>query len=251
MLSPRAFLRVVLVALSTLFAHGTIALSATLKPVARQRQLKIRNAAFRRWARQMCRILGIRMTVEGQPPTGAFVLVTNHVSYVDIMVLASRVNSAYVAKADLRGWPLLGRIFGTADTIFIDRGRKRDLLRVIEAVQESLDRGLGVSLFPEGTSGRGDGILRFKPSLLEIAATKSYPVHYATLTYRAPPETSAQQAICWWGAAAFVPHFLALLELPYFEATLRFGSQPIRAGDRKALAEQLRAAMLRSFEPMA
>ncbi|MEM7350846.1 MAG: lysophospholipid acyltransferase family protein [Acidobacteriota bacterium] len=234
----------------TLVAHGTIILSALTRRLAPRWQMRVRNAAFRRWARQMCRLLGLRLQVEGPAPDGRFVLVTNHVSYVDIMALGACVDAAFVAKADLRGWPILGWIFQTADTIFVDRTRKRDLLRVIENVDQTLERDLGVLFFPEGTSGKGDQILRFRPSLLELAASRNYPVHYATLSYRAPAGESAQDKICWWGDASFVPHFLKLLELPYFEATLTFGARPIRAENRKALAEQLREAMRDQFEPM-
>ncbi len=249
LMSPRTFIRVPLIVISTLFAHGTIILSTILKPVAPQLQMRIRNAAFRRWGRQMCRLLDIRLEIEGQPPTGPFILVVNHVSYVDIMVLATCVDGAYVAKADLRSWPLLGWIFKTADTIFIDRTRKKDLLRVIDQVQASLEHRMGVLIFPEGTSGKGDEILRFKPALLQLAAAKSYPVHYATLNYRTPGHPT-HEVVCWWGDASFTPHFMRLLRFSGFEATLRFGSEPITASDRKSLAGQLREAMMRDFTPM-
>ena len=249
-MSLRAFLRVPAILFVTLFAHGTIVFASLLQPLAPRLRRRLRNAAFRRWGRQMCRILGARVAVEGRPPTGRFILVANHVSYVDIMVLATAVDGTFVAKADLRGWPLLGWIFRTADTIFIDRARKKDLLRVLEQVETCLDRDLGVMIFPEGTSGKGDEILRFKPSLLELAASEEVPVHYAVLRYQVPPAWLTHQTVCWWGDAPFLPHFFKLLDLPRFDASLRFGSEPIRAADRKALAERLRAAMMQHFTPM-
>ena len=251
MLSPRALLRAPFIALATVLAHGTILASRLLRPFAPKLQLRIRNAAFQRWGRQICRLMGMRVKVEGRPPEGEFVLVANHVSYVDIILLASQIEAAFVAKASLSGWPFLGWAFRAADTIFIDRNRKKDLLRALDGVQEKLDRGLGVLIFPEGTSSKGEEILRLKPSLLRLAVERDYPVHFATLTYRAPGETPAHEAICWWDDTPFLSHLARLLSLPYFEATLRFGTEPISAGDRKLLAEKLRSAMQRSFTPIA
>ena len=249
-MSPRALLRVPFVALATLFAHTTILASVLLRPIAPRLQLRIRNAAFRRWGRQLCRLMGARIEVQGRPPTGEFVLVSNHLSYVDIIVLASQIEAAFVAKASLRRWPLLGWAFQTADTIFIDRARKKDLLRVLQAVHRQLDRGLGVLIFPEGTSSKGEEILRLKPSLLRLAAERDYPVHYVTLSYRTPGGAPAHRTVCWWDDTPFLTHVLRLLGLPYFEVTLRFGAEPIRAGDRKLLADQLQSAMEQSFTPV-
>jgi 1-acyl-sn-glycerol-3-phosphate acyltransferase len=166
-------------------------------------------------------------------------------------VLASFVHTAFVAKAEIQGWPALGRIFQTADTIFIDRGRKRDVVRVMELVGQEIDRGLGVLVFPEGTSGKGDEILPFKPSLLEFACSRDLPVHWATLHYRTPEgQLPASQAVCWWGNEGIVPHFKRLIVLPSFEAILRFGDEPVAHGNRKELAEALRSRMLEHFEPM-
>ena len=218
--------------------------------VAPRRQLAIRNAAFNWWGRAMCRIMGLRVEVEGEAPKGRFFLVANHVSYVDIILLASQISAAFVAKASLARWPLLGWMFLTADTIFIDRARKRDLLRVLDRVRQCLKRDLGVLIFPEGTSGKGEEILRFKSPLLQLA-TEQRLVHYVTLTYRAPGRRPAHEIICWWDDTPFLSHLLRLLCLPYFEATLRFGHQPVLVGDRKALAEELRSAMTASFIPIA
>ncbi len=250
-MSLRALLRVPAVAVVSLIASGTMAVARPLILVAPSHQLAIRNAAFRWWGRSICSLMGMRVQVEGVAPTGRFFLVANHVSYVDIIVLASQVSAAFVAKASLAGWPLLGLMFLGADTIFINRARKRDLLRVMERVGGCLERDMGVLIFPEGTSGKGEEILRFKPSLLQLATERDQPVHYATLTYRTPGDQPAHQTVCWWDDTPFLSHLVRLLGLPYFEATVCFGDQPIAAGDRKVLAERLRSAMAESFTPIA
>jgi 1-acyl-sn-glycerol-3-phosphate acyltransferase len=246
----RALLRVPAVFLVSLLAAGTMTVVRPLILVAPRRQLAIRNAAFRWWGRVMCRIMGLRVEVEGETPTGRFFLVANHVSYVDVILLASQVPAAFVAKISLARWPLLGWMFLAADTIFIDRARKRDLLRVLDRVRGCLKRDLGVLIFPEGTSGKGEEIMRFKSPLLQLATEERQPVHYVTLTYRAPGRRPAHEVVCWWNDTPFLYHLLRLLGLPYFEATVRFGREPVLAGDRKALAEELRSAMTASFTPI-
>lgn len=249
-MSLRALLRAPAVTLVSLLASATMAIARPLVVVAPRRQLMIRNAAFRWWGRTMCRIMGLRIEVEGEAPRGRFFLVANHVSYVDIILLSSLISAAFVAKASLARWPLLGWMFLGADTIFINRARKRDLLRVMDRVRGCLERDLGVLLFPEGTSGKGEEILRLKSPLLQLAAERGQPVHYATVSYRAPGEEPAHKTVCWWDDTPFLSHLLRLLGLPYFEATVRFGSQPVIARDRKVLAERLRAAMANSFTPI-
>ncbi|MCP3964284.1 MAG: hypothetical protein GY719_41175 [bacterium] len=249
-MSPRAFLRVPPIALATVLAAGSMLVLRVLRPVAPRLQLTLRNAAFRAWGRILCRLMGMRIEVEGTPPSGRFLLVANHVSYVDIMLIASQVSAAFVGKADLRGWPLLGWGFGVSDTIFIDRARKKDILQVTGRVKDCLTRGLGVAIFPEGTTGNGEDILRLKPALLQLAAEEGQGVLYATVSYRTEGQPTARQTVCWWDDTPFMIHLLRLLSLPSFEATLRFGEQPIHADDRKLLAEQLREAMMRIFTPI-
>ncbi len=251
MMSLRAILRGPAILLVSVLASVTMTITRPLIMIVPRRQLAIRNAAFLWWGRVMCRIMGIRVRVEGQPPRGRFFLVANHVSYVDIIVLASQITAAFVAKASLARWPLLGLMFLSADTIFINRGLKRDLLRVMEQVRDCLGRDLGILVFPEGTSGKGEEILRFKSPLLQLAAERDQAVHWVTLSYRAPGDRPAHQTVCWWDDTHFLKHLVRLLGLPDFEATLRFGQAPIQAGDRKVLAERLRAAMTESFTPIA
>ena len=250
-MSLRVLLRVPAIALISLLASGIMVAVRPLILLAPRRQLALRNAAFRWWGKTVCRIMGLRIEVEGQVPSGRFFLVANHVGYVDIVLLASQVSAAFVAKASLAGWPLMGWMFLSADTIFINRASKRDLLRVMQRVRGCLERDLGVLLFPEGTSGKGEEILPFKPPLLQLAAERNQPVHYATITYRAPGTLPAHQTVCWWDDTPFLSHLMRLLSLPYFEATVRFGNEPILAENRKILAEQLRSAMAESFSPIA
>ena len=208
-----------------------------------------RARALSAWARRIVPVLGMRMTVEGPVPAAPFVLVTNHLGYIDIVVLAAQAPIAFVAKAEIARWPLIGRFARAAGTVFIDRARVRDIPRVVGAIEASFAGGIGVAIFPEATSSAGSEVLRFRPSLLEAAARARLPVVYAALTYRTPPdEPPAHFSVCWWGDMGFPGHVAKLFALRSFEARLRFGSERVIEADRKLLAERLHRKVSELFE---
>ena len=136
-----------------------------------------RNVIFRVWARLCLRVIGGRLRVEGSPPRAPFLLVCNHLSYVDIPVLAACTDAWFVAKMEIRAWPLVGVLCRSVGTIFIDRKLTRDVLRVNELVEDVLRRGYGVVIFPEGTSTQGFEVGRFRTSLLDYPARNGMQVH--------------------------------------------------------------------------
>ena len=115
--------------------------------------------------------------MEGTPPRGLFLLASNHLSYLDIMVLGSLAPSLFVAKSEIRSWPLFGWISRGAGTLFVDRERPKDVVRVGGEMVERLEAGLSLTLFPEGKSTRGVDVQPFMPSLLEAAARTGVACH--------------------------------------------------------------------------
>lgn len=203
------------------------------------------------WAKLLALIIGMRVRIEGTPPRPPFFLVANHLSYVDIITIASHLECNFVAKNDIAGWPGMGALAAGVGTIFIDRKNFQDIPRVIRLINESLNEGVGVVLFPEGTSTMGDGIRPFSPALLEPAARAGYPVSYAAISYRTPPtEPPAHAAVCWWGDMEFVPHFVKLAMMSKFEVTVTYGEDAILADDRKLLAKSLWSAVNEHFRPV-
>lgn len=189
----------------------------------------------------MCRALGVRVDAD-QPPADLRFLVANHLGYVDILVLGSLAPVAFVSRADVAGWPVIGPLARCFDTVFLARERKRDLPQVNAVVAERLASGCALALFPEGTSTDGAAVLPFRPSLLATAADAGLPVHAAALHYAThAPDEPAARSVCWVGDAPFLPHALAMLSVRRIDATVRFARQPRTERDRKRLAAALQA----------
>ena len=210
-----------------------------------------RNRIFGGWARASARVLGMKVDVRNRPPLAPFLLVANHLSYVDIILLRSQMDCAFIAKSEVAGWPVLGLLSRSMNTIFIDRKQKRDTLKAIPRIAQAMTRESGLVLFAEGTSTNGQTVSPFRPALLECAARKQLPVHYASISYSVPANQSpADQSVCWWGEMTFPGHVFRLLQLPEFQASLMFGPEPIVAGDRRVLATRLWSAVSAQFTPV-
>ncbi|MEM8998545.1 MAG: lysophospholipid acyltransferase family protein, partial [Acidobacteriota bacterium] len=144
---PALLARTAVVLAATLGGYALLVVAALLSKISPARGLAFRNVAFRFWSRTLLRAFRVRATVEGDPPPPGSMLIANHVSYVDIPLIGQAFDAAFVAKADISGWPLLGTIFAAAQTVYIDRGRKRDLVRVMAEMDRYRRRGLGLLVF--------------------------------------------------------------------------------------------------------
>jgi 1-acyl-sn-glycerol-3-phosphate acyltransferase len=218
---------------------------------SRGHALKWRNQNLGSWARATAGIMGLTVNVQNRPPSAPFLLISNHLSYVDVVVLASQMHCTFIAKSEVAGWPIIGLLCSAVDTIFIDRNRKRDVLRAMKTAETAFERGLGVVLFPEGTSTGETTPQPFKSSLLEFAARQRLPVHYASVSYVVPHgERPAAESVCWWGSMTFHDHLFRLLQLAEFEAKLTFGPQPVIDEDRHVLAAKLWSAVSAQLKPL-
>jgi 1-acyl-sn-glycerol-3-phosphate acyltransferase len=232
-----AWIRAAGAALVILGAGALLAAGALPLAFAPRLRRRFRERLFRATSRRLLALLRAEVRVSGPLPAPPFLLATNHLSYVDVLVLASRMPVRFVAKAEVRRWPLLGPICRGFGTLFIDRSDRRDIPRVLAEIERSLARGEGVILFPEGTSSSGESILPFRSPLLALPARLGLPVHAAALRYDPP-------SVCWGGKTPLASHLLSLFRLEHIEATVAFAPEPMVDGDRKRLAERLREAVL-------
>ncbi len=240
---PSATISTVLLGIWRAFAVVFFSLCAlvenaiTIPFFARTRHLHARAAWLHRWSRFACRVLGIRVTTRGSmPPSG--LLVCNHLSYLDIVVLSSVQPCAFVAKRDVATWPLFGWLARAAGTIFVDRERRLSSPVVVGLIRNAIASGSVVVLFPEGTSSDGTTVLPFKSALLESAVQLRCPVAAGAVEY-ALNHGSVADEVCYWRDMSLVPHLCNLFFKREIRSSCSFSPPKIRTGDRKNIAREL------------
>lgn len=142
-----------------------------------------RDVHVQRWCQELLRILDIEHVVEGQYDPTARLIVANHVSWLDILAINAAQPVCFVGKSELRTWPILGWLIVNTGTVFIERARRKDAVRVVHHMADVIRAGQLVAIFPEGTTGDGHGVLPFHANLLQAAIAASSPVQPVALRY--------------------------------------------------------------------
>ena len=201
-----------------------------------------RQARIGWWSGKMLRCVGVSLQVDGVPAVGASLLVVNHVSWLDILAVHAVVPRArFVSKADVKAWPLLARLIDSAGTLYLERERKRDALRVVHAMAEALQGGATVAIFPEGTTSTGHGLLPFHANLLQAAIATGTPVQPAALRY-ADASHSVSEAVEFVGATTLLTSLWRTARGDRIAARLSFlPPRPSAGRDRRALAAELQS----------
>jgi len=196
-----------------------------------------------RHARRLLKIFKLEPQVAGPVPTRGL-LVSNHLGYLDILLLASITPAVFVSKSEIKSWPLVGWLTQMGGTLFVNRERRGQVGRMNEEIQAALDLGVLVILLPEGTSSNGGSVLPFKSSLLEPAAQSAHPLSVGAIQYTLE-DGDAVEDVCYWGDHTFLPHLLNLLGKRAVRATVHFAPFQRTGADRKQLALQLREEILK------
>ncbi len=144
-----------------------------------------RREINRRWSRELLRITGIDVRAIGFPKTTdrPVTLVANHVSWADIFALNTERACHFIAKRELRQWPIAGRLLENVGTVFIDRNNRRETHRLASVIHGLMEAGETVAVFPEGTTSRGDDVLKFHASLLEPVVAVGGEVWVVAIRY--------------------------------------------------------------------
>ncbi len=236
----RAAGRICWVAWELAVVVGNYLFTTTLAP--KQSKRLARAAWLHRSSRRHLKIFGYTATVTGPIPKSGL-LVSNHLSYLDILAISAATPAVFVSKAEVKRWPLFGWLAKLAGTVFIERERRTHVGQVNREIQAALAGSALVVIFPEGTSSDGETILSFRSSLLEPALAGGYEISTACLHYELP-DGDAKNEVCYWGDHTFSPHLINLLGKKSIRATLRFGKFQRTTDDRKELAIQLRDAVI-------
>jgi len=212
--------------------------------------------------RYLCRLFGIRITVFGKPIQDRGVLmVGNHTSYFDILVLSSLAQISFVAKSEVAGWPIFGILAKLQQAVFVERARRSQTGEARDQIRERLLAGDALVLFPEGTSNDGNRVLPFKSALMGAVETEIgkdpqgrplyVPVQPVSLAYVGvhgiPMGRENRPLYAWYGDMELVPHLWEALLSGPMEVVVEF-HPPITvdaAGGRKAMAAQVEAIVRR------
>jgi 1-acyl-sn-glycerol-3-phosphate acyltransferase len=228
-----------------LFLHllrGVLTIALFFPFYGRQR----RKAAVRGWSARSLAIIGVVPRVYGAPPASAsrsLVLVANHVSWLDIQVIHSVWQVRFVAKSEVRKWPVIGWLSAHAGTLFIERGSKRHAMRINQSIHAAFVDGDAIGVFPEGTTTHGDEIGKFHGSLLQPAVDEEAlvcPVALRYLDVDGKPCIDASYV----GDTTLAQSVRAILRQPRITAELHFLA-PIDAKGRtrRDLAAETREAI--------
>lgn len=201
-----------------------------------------REEAVQAWALKMLAILGIALDVRGRPAaSGPVLLVANHISWLDILVMHAARHCRFVSKADVRHWPLIGTLATGAGTLYIERSQRRDAMRVVHRMTQSLQAGEVVAVFPEGTVSDGRGLLAFHSNLLQAAVSADAPVQPLSLRYLDRASGRDSDGPLYLGDDTLLGSVWRTVAGPPFVAQVRFGEPQRAAGrDRRQWAQDLR-----------
>jgi len=193
------------------------------------------------WCRRITRAMGVDCSVEGAVPAYGAV-VSNHLSYLDILVFCSLRPFVMVAKSEVRRWPIIGRLAANAGTVFVMRGGGPPTWPgVNRAMAEAYCSGLPVLFFPEGTTTDGSTVLEFRRGLFHSVLNEGVPLNVAALRFSVTGRgASAARDVCWWGDALLAPHIFRLLGLDSVSAAIRFGAEVSEREDRFVLSQTAR-----------
>ena len=206
-----------------------------------------KNRRIEAWAGALLAKLAIQLVVKGVPPaTGPMLLVSNHISWLDILVMHASKHCRFVSKADVKHWPVLGALATGAGTMYIERESRRDAMRVVHHMCEALQNGDILAVFPEGTTGNGIEMLPFHANLLQAPIAADAPIQPVALSFQDATTGQISQAMSYVGDETLVDSLWRTLKTPAITAIVTYGQPQYHQGrDRRVWAADLRGEIER------
>ena len=190
-------------------------------------------------AENMCALHGVRLSVRGRVPRSPALLVANHMSYFDPLIIASQLPCTAVAKSDVATWPCIGELCRRLGVLYVERDNALSGARVLRQALRALDAGVSVLVFPEGTTTTGAEVLPFKRGCFGAAAIAGVPIVPVAISYQCTD-------MAWVGDALFLPHYMRTMAKPYTRVSIEF-LEPLAYAEARTvadLAEQARRRII-------
>jgi len=205
-----------------------------------------REARVQAWAMQLLRIWSIDLEVRGQAVVrGPCLMVCNHISWLDILVIHATRHCRFVSKSELKTWPLIGTLATGAGTLYIERENRKDAMRMVKDMARSLKDGDVLAVFPEGTTGDGLDLLPFHANLIQSAIDAEAPIQPLALQYFDQSTRQISMAARFVGDDTLVGSIWQTLNANGLKAVVNFGQlQNASRRDRRAWAQDLRADVI-------
>ncbi len=234
--------------ITVMFGLGLFAVSVIM-PISRlclrRRSQKLEEAIVMHWNRTTCRILKVRLNVKGQLDPSAKLIVANHISWLDIISLGSQFPCQFIAKGDVADWPIIGYLAKGIGTLFVKRGDATQTGTTAEMMVWRFRQGRRLLLFPEGTTSRGDSVLRFHGKLFQPAQLAGICVQGVALNYQGEAKSQAP----FIGEDEFLPHLFNLLKLEAIELNIHFCPAVPAGTDRSIMAQTTHSQILDVINP--
>lgn len=203
------------------------------------------SAQVQAWALALLGHAGITLEIRGRPPiTGPVLLVSNHISWLDIPVMHAARHCRFVSKSDVQDWPLIGTLATAAGTLYIERSSRRDALRMVHLMRDALNANEVLAVFPEGTTGDGRTLLAFHANLLQAAVSADAPVQPVGLRFVDKASGQTSYAPSYLGDETLIGSIWRTLCAPPIAAVVHYGEPEWAEGrDRRAWSQQLRTTV--------
>ena len=201
-------------------------------------------AAVEEWAQGMLSILGITVRVQGEPSKGPVLMAANHISWLDILVMHAACHCRFVAKSEIRAWPLLGVLTAGGGSLFIERTSNRDAMRVVHQMADALSKGQLLAVFPEGGTGDGKTLLPFHGNLLQAAIVAQAPIQPIGLQFLEAHSGEISFAPCYHAEDTLLGSVWRTLCAPPLLAVVHYGANEMAQGrSRRQWAVDLRESI--------
>ncbi len=225
-------------------AKGVLTVSTVFPCSGRTRRRKL----IRNWSGKLLRILNVSLSVSGTPPERESLLVANHVSWLDIYLINTVCPPRFVAKSEIRNWPVVGWLSEKTGVLFVERERRADTPRINQAITDAISSGDLVAVFPEGTTSDGLSILSFRAPLLEPVLTTNANLHPAAIRY-VTEDGRVDTAVAYAGDTSFGESLWHILGRKAVRAEIIFAEGIETSGkNRKELARHAESVIAKALD---